>query len=259
MNSTLMGLRPTVGLRRPKRISFASAEADAWRAAPGKADFNRRESLRPTVGLRRPGGCLLRRRRPTLGVERPERPISIGGRAFGQRSACADRKGILCVGEGRRLARSASEGRFPIGVKAYADRGGVFCVGGGRRLAWSAWRGRFQSAGGPSADGRPVRRMNSAFEGLWPTVGLRRPGRYLLRRWRPTPGAARLGRPISIGVKAFGRRSACADRKGILCVGEGRRLARSASEGRFPIGVKAYADREGVFCVGGGRRLARSA
>gem|GEM_PF-4468351 len=40
-----------VGLRRPKRISFASAEADAWRGAPEKADFNRREGLRPTVGL----------------------------------------------------------------------------------------------------------------------------------------------------------------------------------------------------------------
>jgi hypothetical protein len=56
----------------------------------------------------------------------------------------------------------------------------------------------------------PVCRMNSASRGLRPTVGLRRPGRRLLRRRRPTPGAQRLGRPISIGVKAFGRRSACA-------------------------------------------------
>jgi hypothetical protein len=51
MNSASRGLRPAVGLRRPGG-GFASAEADAWREAPWKADFNRRESLRPTVGLR---------------------------------------------------------------------------------------------------------------------------------------------------------------------------------------------------------------
>jgi len=44
MNSASVGLRPTVGLRRPKAL-FVSAEADAWREAPGEADFNRRESL----------------------------------------------------------------------------------------------------------------------------------------------------------------------------------------------------------------------
>jgi len=33
--------------------------------------------------------------------------------------------------------------------------------------------------------------------------------------------------------KAFGRRSACADRESVLCVGAGRRLARSALRGRF--------------------------
>jgi len=32
--------------------TVASAEADAQREAPWKADFNRRESLRPAVGLR---------------------------------------------------------------------------------------------------------------------------------------------------------------------------------------------------------------
>jgi hypothetical protein len=37
-----------VGLRRPGR-GFASAEADAWRGAPLKADFNRRGGLRPCV------------------------------------------------------------------------------------------------------------------------------------------------------------------------------------------------------------------
>jgi hypothetical protein len=134
--------------------------------------------LRPTVGLRRPEDCLLRRRRPTLGVQRLGRPISIGTEAFGQRSACADRRIVFCVGEGR-------------------------------RLACSTWRGRFQSARRPSADGRPACRMNSAWGGLWPTVGLRRPGRCLLRRRRPTLGVQHLEGPISIGTKAFGRRSAC--------------------------------------------------
>jgi hypothetical protein len=64
------------------------------------------------VGLRRPEDCLLRRRRPTLGVQRLGRPILIGTEAFGRRSACADRRIVFCVGEGRRLARSALEGRF---------------------------------------------------------------------------------------------------------------------------------------------------
>jgi transcriptional regulator of nitric oxide reductase len=34
-----------------EKAFFASAEADARRAAPWKADFNRRKSLRPAVGL----------------------------------------------------------------------------------------------------------------------------------------------------------------------------------------------------------------
>jgi hypothetical protein len=34
------------------KVPFASAKADAWRAAPWKADFNRHEGLRPAVGLR---------------------------------------------------------------------------------------------------------------------------------------------------------------------------------------------------------------
>jgi hypothetical protein len=69
----------------------ASAKADAWRIAPGKADFNRREGLRPTVGLRRPKNalCVGEGRRPAR--KRLRRPISIGAKAFGQRSACADR------------------------------------------------------------------------------------------------------------------------------------------------------------------------
>jgi len=140
--------------------------------------------------------------------------------------------------------------------------GGVFCVGGGRRLArrvpneFGLWR--------PSADGRPAPtgrgsfasaeadawrggcRMNSVWEGLRPVVGLRRPKGWSLRRRRPTPGAERLRRPISIGVEAFGHvcrmNSACGGLRpmvglrrpgGVFCVGGGRRLACSASEGRF--------------------------
>jgi hypothetical protein len=114
--------------------------------------------LRPAVGLRRPRGCLLRRRRPTPGAQRPGRPISIGMKALVRRSACVPNE---------------------FGLRR------------------------------PSASGRPVRRMNSASRGLRPTVGLRRPEKRSLRRRRPTPGAQRLGRPISIGVKASGRRSAC--------------------------------------------------
>jgi len=58
--------------------------------------------------------------------------------AFGRRSAYADRKDILCVGEGRRPARSAREGRFQSAWKPAA--GGRLApteksVGGGRRLA----------------------------------------------------------------------------------------------------------------------------
>jgi len=229
MNSTWRGLRPTVGLRRPKRISFASAEADAWCGAPGEADFNRRESLRPTVGLRRPGlrpRCLLRRRRPTpwrgapgeadfnrreglrptVGLRRPKRRVSSASaeadarrgapgeadfnrREFGRRSACAPNE----FG----LRRPSANGRPAPTEKD------ILCVGGGRRLARSARRGRFQSAGEPSADGRPVRRMNSAFEGLRPTVGLRRPKRISFASaeadaWCGAPGEADFNRRESL-------------------------------------------------------------
>jgi len=34
-----------------REVPFASAKADAWRAAPWKADFNRHEGLRPAVSL----------------------------------------------------------------------------------------------------------------------------------------------------------------------------------------------------------------
>jgi hypothetical protein len=189
MNSASRGLRPTVGLRRPKNplcvgegrrparsarrgrfqsarkpsahgrpaptgktLPFASAKADARRAALGEADFNRRESLRPTVGLRRPKRHPSRRRRPTPSAQRPERPISIGVKAFGQRSAYADRKGILRVGEGRRPARSARRGRFQSARKPSANgrpaptEKAVFASTKADAQRASARRGRFQSA-----------------------------------------------------------------------------------------------------------------
>jgi hypothetical protein len=228
MNSAFEGLQPTVGLRRPKRISFASVEADAWRGAPGEADFNRREGLWPSAGLRRPGRCLLRRRRPTLGAERPERPISIGGRAFGRWSACAPNEFDL--------ERPSANGRpTPTGRVSFAS------------AEADAWRGA------------PGEADFNRRGGLWPSAGLRRPGRCLLRRRRPTLGAERLERPISIGGKAFGRWSACAPNefglrrpsadgrptpteKDILCVGGGRRLARSAWRGRFQSAGRPSAD-----------------
>jgi hypothetical protein len=142
-----------------------SAEADAWCAAPEKANFNRREGLGRRMNSTS-GGL-----RPTVGLRRPKRP--------------------LCVGGGRRLARGAPN---EFGLQR------------------------------PSANGRPA-----------PTE------KASLRRRRPTPGAQRLGRPISIGVKA------CADRKSALCVGEGRRLARERLRRPISIGMRACADRKGLF------------
>jgi hypothetical protein len=90
-----------VSLRRPKTFP-ASAKADAWRIAPGKADFNRREGLQPTAGLRRPknipcageGRRLARGAPNEFGLLRP----SANGRP-------APAKDVPHVGEGRRLAR----------------------------------------------------------------------------------------------------------------------------------------------------------
>jgi hypothetical protein len=242
MNSASRGLRPTVGLCRPKsegpipcvgggrRLARKRLEgpisigtkAFGQRSACAPNEFGLARGLRPTSrGLR--SACadregVLRRRRPTPGAERLEGPISIG------QKPSADGRPVP-TGKG-----------FPASAEADAWRA-------------SALRGRFQSAQKPSANGRPARRMNSASRGLRPTVGLCRPksvpcvggGRRLARK--------RLEGPISIGTKAFGRRSACAPNEFGLerpsangrpaptgrgfCVGGGRRLARSALRGRF--------------------------
>jgi len=143
--------------------------------------------LRPTVGLRRPGRRLLRRRRPTPGAERLGRPISIGVKAFGRRSACADRGGVSCVGGGRRLARKRL--RRPISNRRESLRRPGGCLLRRRRPTRGAER-----------LGRPISNRRE---------GLRRPGRCLLRRRRPTPGAERLGRPISNRREGLHRLGRC--------------------------------------------------
>jgi len=206
----------------------------------------------------------LRRRRPTLGAQRLGRPILIGTEAFGRRSACAPNE----FGLGRPSARgrpacrmnSAWGGLRPtVGLRRPENcllRRRRPTLGVQRRLACSALEGRFQSARRPSAGGRPARRMNSASRGLRPTVGLRRPENCLLRRRRPTLGVQRLGRPILIGTKAFGRWSACAPNEfglggpsadGRPAPTEERRLRRRRPtlgvqrlEGPISIGTKAF-------------------
>jgi hypothetical protein len=198
---------------RPQRI-FAPGENRRNRKAPAKA--GPRRAVRRTNSTSGAFGRWLAYVPNEFGLQGP----SAGGRP------APTGKGF-CVGGGRRLARSAWEGRFQSAQKPSAGGrhtcrmnsasrglrpavglrrpGGFFCVGGGRRLARSALRGRFQSAQKPSAGGRPARRMNSASRGLRPAVGLRRPG-------------------------------------GFFCVGGGRRLARSAWEGRFQSAQKPSAD-----------------
>jgi hypothetical protein len=142
----------------------------------------------------------------------------------------------------RRCAgQSSREELFPFGVGRAGDEsaGGGGPVGG-RRVAWGVSNEFDRGACGWRSACAP---NEFGLGGLRPTVGLRRPGRCLLRRRRPTPGAQRLGRPISIGVKAFGRRSACAPNE--------FGLGRPSADGRPAPTGKA------VFCVGEGRRPAR--
>ena len=190
-----MGL---VGPEMSRRVGEARLEADAWRGGcrmnstggpvaggrPARRMNSAPRGLRPTVGLRRPGRCLLRRRRPTLSAERLGRPISIGVKAFGRRSACAPNEFGL-------QGPSASGRPAPTGKVSFAS-----AEADARRAA--PWKADFNRREGPSAGGRPARRMNSASRGLRPAVGLRRPRKRSLRRRRPTPGAQRPGRPISI-------------------------------------------------------------
>jgi hypothetical protein len=199
--------------------------------APEKADFNRRKGLRPTVGLRRPKNTLRvgEGRRPARSAsegrfQSAQRPPA-NGRLYasnefdleGLRPTVGLRrpKNTLRVGEGRRPARSASEGRFqsaqrpPANGRLYAsnefDLEGLrptvglrrpkntLRVGEGRRLARSALEADF-----------------NRHESLRPTVGLRRPKNTLRVGEGRRPARKRLRRLISIGAKASGQRSACA-------------------------------------------------
>jgi hypothetical protein len=203
MNSASGGLRPTVGLRRPKNpLCVGEGRRPAHSAFEGRFQSARRPSAhgRPA---RRPGKRSLRRRRPTPGAQRLGRPISIGAEPPAH-------------GRPARRMNSASRGLLPtVGLRRPKN---PLCVGEGRRPARSAFEGRFQSAQRPSANGRPAPTEKSP-----------------LRRRRPTPGAQRLGRPISIGAEPPAEKSVGLRRpnRNPLCVGEGRRPARSALEGRF--------------------------
>jgi len=210
------GLRPAVGLRRPKKAPSASAKADARRVAPQKADFNRREGLRPAVGFMRRMNSASRGLRPTVGLRRPER-------------------------------HSLRRRRPTLGAKALEKAD--FNRREGRRPAWGA-PNEF-GLQGPVANGRPAptekkrppRRQRPTLgaqapwkanfnrrKSLRPTVGLRRPKKSALRVGkgrRPARSAsegrfqsARSLRPavgftrrMNSTLRAFGQRSACADRK----------------------------------------------
>jgi hypothetical protein len=202
MNSASRGLWPTVGLRRSGEDPFASAEADAWRGAPLEADFNRCQ--RPLAGGRpAPIGrrffCVGGGRR--LARQRLERPISIGVKGLwpvvGLRrsgedsfaSAEADawrgapgeadfnrRQGLRPVGRPARRMNSASRGLWPtVGLR----RPGEDPFASAEADAWRGAPGEadFNRRQGLRPVGRSARRMNSASRGLWPVVGLRRPGK----------------------------------------------------------------------------------
>jgi hypothetical protein len=245
MNSASGGLRPTVGLRRPGK-SFASAEADAWRAAPEEADCNRRRAygrwsawVPNEFGLRRPAA--------------DGRPAPTG------KGSCVGGADAWRAAPGRADFQSAQK---PSADGRPAPTGKILRVGAGRRLARQRLKRPIAIGAEPSADGRPACRMNSASGGLRPMVGLRRPGRGLASAeadaWRAAPGKADFNRR-----RAFGRRSACADREN-PSRRRGRRLARQRLERPISIGAEPSADgrpapTEKTLRVGGGRRLARSA
>jgi hypothetical protein len=197
-----------VGLRRPRK-PFASAgptpgaqrlerpiSIGAEPSAGGRHACRMNSAsggLRPTVGLRRPGKRSLRRRRPTPGAQRLERPISIGAEpSAGGRHACRmnSASGGLRPTVGLRRAGKRSLRRRRPTPGASAPEEADF----NRRRAF----GR-----------RSACRMNSASGGLRPTVGLRRAGKRSLRRRRPTPGASAPEEADFNRRRAYGRWSAC--------------------------------------------------
>jgi len=279
MNSTLKGLRPASACA-PNEFGLQRPSANGRLYASNEFDL---EGLRPTVGLRRPKNTLRvgegrrparqrlgrpisigakpsadgrpaptekyspRRRRPTPGAPAPRKADFNRRKAFGRRSACAPNE----FG----LQRPSADGR-PAPTEKYSPRRRRPTPGApaprkadfNRRKAFgqrSACAPNEFDLEGPSADGRPaptgkaflasakadarrasasegrfqsaqslrptvgfMRRMNSTLKGLRPTVGLRRPERHSLRRRRPTPGAPAPQKADFNRRKAFGQRSA---------------------------------------------------
>jgi hypothetical protein len=227
MNSASRGLRPTVGLRRPERHSLRRRRPTLGAKALEKADFNRREGRRPArgapneFGLQGPsangrpaptGKAFLASAKadawresasegrfqsaqslwPTVGFTRR---MNSTLRASGQRSACADRKGIPCVGEGRRLARKRLRRPISIGTKAFgqrsacADRKILSASAKADARRASASEGRFQSARRPPASGRLYASNEFDLEGPSANGRPAPTKKYSPRRRRPTPGA----------------------------------------------------------------------
>jgi hypothetical protein len=157
MNSASRGLWPVVGLRRPGKAPFASAEADAWRASALRRPISIGvKGLRPVGRLRRPG-----KPAPTFCVGGGRRlarlawrPISIG--AEGLRPVGLRRPGEDPFASAEADAWRAAPGEADFNRRQRPSAGespaptwkSTFCVGGGRRPARSALRGRFQSAPG---------------------------------------------------------------------------------------------------------------
>jgi hypothetical protein len=229
MNSASRGLWPVVGLRRPGKAPFASAEADAWRGAPWGADFNRRQGLRPVGRPARRMNSASRGLWPVVGLRRPGKAPFASAEADAWRAASgrADfnrRQGLRPVGRPARRMNSASRGLWPSGRPTPTWKS-TFCVGGGRRLARSALRGRFQSAPRPSAGGSPAPTGKAFFASAEADAWRAAPEEAdFNRRQRPSAG----GSPTPTGRRSF-------------CVGGGRRPARSALRGRFQSAFKADA------------------
>ncbi len=173
---------------------IVSAKADAWCGAPREADFNRRDGPMGRWGCR----------------------MNSTSRAFGRWPACAGRgivsaKADAWCGAPREAdfnRRDGPMGRWGCRMNSTSWAFGRWPAGAGRGFSR-----RRRPTEGAQRLGRPVSNRR-----VRPVAGLRRPkggfhagegrhparsaqpGRFQSVR-RPTPGAQRLTRPISIGVK----------------------------------------------------------
>ena len=171
----------------------------------GESPSIRRESARRRDARLEPPPIIAQGERRSTSLERI-RPQRVFAPGENRRSRKAPAKAGPRRAVRRMNSTSGAFGRW----SACADREGVLCVGGGRRLARSALEGRFQSAQKPSAGGWPARRMNSASRSLRPVVGLRRPGRGFASAeadaWRAAPWKADFNRRKSlrpmVGIRA---------------------------------------------------------